>query len=262
MIISIVERRREDRANGVAHARIIWFSRYMQSKDIENALARVADPKRAKLSQRYFKTGPGEYAEGDIFLGVPVPAQRAVAKQFYALSFDELDKLLVSPIHEHRFTALVILVRQFARANEQMQKRIFEFYLAHSKYINNWDLVDVSAPKIVGEYLWRTGEQKTLLAELGASRELWRRRIAVLATSAFIMREDFVPTLTVAKQLLSDEHDLIHKAVGWMLREVGKRDRQTLLDFLDRYYKQMPRTALRYAIERLDRGQRTTYLQR
>ena len=220
----------------------------------------LADPKRARASQRFFKTGPGEYAEGDRFLGITVPAQRKVAHAYIALKLPAVGKLLRSPIHEHRFVALEILVAKYERGDLREKGRVFNFYLRHKAYVNNWDLVDTSAEYIPGDYLF--GKKKEVLFTLARSKNIWQRRMAIVATFCFIKKGRFGETLKISKILLADEHDLIHKAVGWMLREVGKRSLETELQFLDVYYRRMPRTMLRYAIERFPEKKRKHYLER
>jgi len=231
----------------------------MSANKVKQELGQAANKEKAVILTRFFKTGPGQYGAGDKFLGVTVPVQRAVVKKFVNLPLPEIEKLLVSPYHEHRLTAVLILVEQYAKAGDKERAAIVKFYLAHAKSVNNWDLVDLSAPKIVGEWLVERPDEK-LLARLVAAENLWERRIAVLATFAFIKRGKFTPTLSLAKKLLADQHDLMHKAVGWMLREVGKRDVKVLRDFLDHYAKRMPRTMLRYAIEKFGPEERAKYL--
>ncbi len=223
-------------------------------------LRALGDPADAQFLQRFFKTGPGEYGFGDIFLGIRVPQTRRLARRYADLSLSEIRKLLRSKEHEARLLALIILTLQYPRADTDQQQKIFDLYLAHTKYINNWDLVDVSAPLIVGAHL--RGEDTSLLDELAASELLWERRISVIATQYFIRKGDFRATLRIARKLLRDEHDLIHKAVGWMLREVGKKDRSVLVEFLDKHHRTMPRTMLRYAIEKFDASVRSGYLAR
>ncbi len=232
------------------------FSTAMQ---VRTELLRLADPVRAKNSARFFKTGPGEYGEGDKFIGVVVPLQRKIAQQSLGLPLSEVEQLLSNPVHEERLTAMLILVYQFSRADEHRQREIYDFYLAHSQYINNWDLVDSSAPYIAGRYL--INNDRTTLYQLARSTSLWERRIAILATAWFIRAGESKDTFAIAEILLTDKHDLIHKAVGWMLREVGKNCGQaTEEEFLQRHYKRMPRTMLRYAIERFDEPLRQQYL--
>jgi 3-methyladenine DNA glycosylase AlkD len=223
-------------------------------------LRALGNPEDARFLQRFFKTGPGEYGEGDVFLGVRVPATRKVAARYRDLPLGEVRKLLRAREHEARLLAVIILTLQYARAHADARQEIFDLYLANTKYVNNWDIVDVSAPQIVGAHLH--GGDVALLDELARSASVWERRIATLATAHFIKQGEFGPTLKMARRLLSDDHDLIHKAVGWMLREVGKRDVDVLRDFLDRHHRRMPRTMLRYAIERLPQPERAHYLAR
>jgi 3-methyladenine DNA glycosylase AlkD len=231
----------------------------MTATDVQRALSAQANPARAALSQRYFKTGPGEYGAGDVFLGLTVPQQRRVARQFADLPASHIQRLLRSPIHEERLVALFILVRRFERGDRATRERSVRLYRDNFRHINNWDLVDVSAPRLLGA--WLSDRKRALLYRLARSKNLWERRIALLATLDFIRQGAFEDTLTIAAQLLEDREDLIHKAAGWMLREVGKRDLASLAGFLDRYHARMPRTMLRYAIERLPKAQRQHYLQ-
>lgn len=224
--------------------------------NVKKALEEYANPEKAKLLQRFFKTGKGEYGEGDVFLGIMVPEQRKVAKEYSNIGLNEVQELLQSKIHEHRLTALFILVIKY---NKTKSKQIVDFYLENLHSINNWDLVDLSAPKILGDYL--IDKDRAILFELSCSRNLWEKRIAILATAAFIRNNDFEGTLKISEILLNDSHDLIHKAVGWMLREIGKRDQKVEEEFLRKHYKKMPRTMLRYAIERFDKDKRKYYLQ-
>ena len=225
----------------------------------QQQLKKLANPQKAIGVARFFKTGKGEYGEGDIFLGITVPQIRIVAKQCKDLSLKEIQKLLQSKIHEERLLGLIILVNQFKKADEDKQKQIFDLYLSNTKYINNWDLVDVSAEYIVGGYL--IDRSKTILKTLAQSKLLWERRIAIIATFQFIKQKQHEHTFIIAKILLRDDHDLIHKAVGWMLREVGKRISETIEEtFLQQHYQQMPRTMLRYAIERFEEKKRKKYL--
>lgn len=240
----------------------------MSAHDVVTALKAVASPTKAKASAWFFKTGPGQYGEGDRFIGVTVPEQRTVAKQFRDLPLAEIERLLESPIHEHRLTALLILVGQYQRADAKAKKRVLDFYLDHLDRVNNWDLVDSSAGYIVGNYYLgrravygpnsRCGS--AVLQRLSRSKNLWRRRVAIIATQAFISAGQFNDTLTLAEQLLNDRHDLMHKATGWMLREVGNRDPKVLKAFLDEHASTMPRTMLRYAIEKFDPVTRKHYL--
>ncbi len=223
-----------------------------------SAIRKLANPTKAQFLQRFFKTGPGEYAEGDVFAGLTVPQTRQIALQYAYLSFDDTKRLLKSEIHEARLLALLIWVRQFRKGDERLQQRIHLAYLKHAKYVNNWDLVDLSAEVLVGEFL--LDRPRSLVRRLATSKLLWHRRIAVLATFAFIKAGRFADTLALARMLLHDKQDLIHKAVGWMLREVGKRDPQRLEHFLKPVYLRMPRTMLRYAIEKFPESRRRKYL--
>lgn len=228
--------------------------------NLKSDLQAIADPEKAKILSRFFKTGKGQYGEGDIFLGVMVPGQRSIAKKYAALPLKDIRRLLFSGMHEHRLVALLILVDKYKKADETGREKIFDFYLKHTKHIDNWDLVDLSAPNIPGEYL--LDKDRTVLYRLARSKNLWERRISVLATFAFIKKNDFADTLEISKLLLNDDHDLIHKAVGWMLREVGKRDVKAEEDFLKKHYRLMPRTMLRYAIERFDETKKRFFLNR
>ncbi|MCE5269300.1 MAG: DNA alkylation repair protein [Planctomycetaceae bacterium] len=231
----------------------------MTASDLQVRLRALGNPKDAAFLSRFFKTGPGDYGEGDLFIGVRVPVTRRVAAEFKTLPLDEVQRLLHSEIHEERLASLLILAMQ-VKANEKIRKRIYDLYIANTRYVNNWDLVDLSAPSLVGEYL--ATRSRRPLYRLARSRWLWDRRISILATLHFIRLGDFTDTLAIAELLLGDHEDLIHKAVGWMLREVGKRNATILEDFLDRHSKVMPRTMLRYAIERLPEAQRRRYLAR
>jgi hypothetical protein len=226
----------------------------MSLDNLRRELRRLANPDRAAVAQRFFKTGPNEYGAGDQFIGLTVPQIRSFVKQYRWLPFRETCRLLCSPIHEERLLALLLLVEAYRRGDECERRRIHAAYLANTRYINNWDLVDSSAEHIVG------AQGRSRLMELAQSKCLWERRIAVLATFHFIKRGKFLPTLRVARHLLRDREDLIHKAVGWMLREVGKRDLPVLEGFLGKHYRRMPRTMLRYAVERLPENRRQQYL--
>jgi 3-methyladenine DNA glycosylase AlkD len=210
----------------------------------------------------FFKTGPGEYAEHDKFLGVSVPVVRAVSKQFALLSLDEITALLSSPYNEERLLALFIIVLQYQKVDKQQQKLLYDYYVQHLQYVNNWNLVDQSAHMIMGAYLFEHDQNKEILARYAQSNNLWERRIAIIATWYFIKKLDFGWTFKIAKLLLHDKHDLIHKAVGWMLREVGNKDITQLKLFLDEHAAIMPRTMLRYAIEKLPQDERLSYLKK
>jgi len=229
--------------------------------NLRSDLKKFADPQKAEFYLRFFRTGPGQYGEGDKFIGVTVPNNRAVAKKYQDLGFYDLEKLIKSPIHEERLCALLILVEQFKNGDIKTREKIYKFYLANTKYINNWDLVDLSADQIIGGYL--QNKPKAALAKLARSENLWEKRIAIVATFHFNKKGEPKHTLEIAKILMRDNHDLIHKSVGWMLREVGKRcDEKVLTDFLDNYANIMPRTMLRYAIERFPKTQRQKYLRK
>lgn len=225
---------------------------------VKKALVEFAHKEKAAFFPSFFKTGKGQYGEGDRFIGITVPDQRKVAKAFLALPLVEIETLLNSNIHEHRLTALIILTYQYEKADPKTKDQIFKFYVTHTDRINNWDLVDCSCRDIVGEHL-QTKNRK-LLYTLARSKSLWERRIATVSTWAYIRKGDLKDTFAIAELLLSDTHDLIHKAVGWMLREAGKRDEQALHVFLKKHIKQMPRTTLRYAIERFPEDVRKAYL--
>jgi 3-methyladenine DNA glycosylase AlkD len=222
------------------------------------ALQRAADAKDAAFLQRYFKTGPGEYGEGDVFLGVRVPAVRKLGREFRGASRREVLGLLKCKYHEARLLGLVILAEQHERADEAGRRGILDVYLQHTRFINNWDLVDLSAPNIVGPHV--DPADLHMLEMLAGSPLIWERRIAMLATHHWIRQGELRPVYAVAEMLLEDEHDLMHKAVGWMLREAGKRDEKKMLAFLKKHYKRLPRTALRYAIERCAKGRRDRML--
>ncbi len=220
-------------------------------KDLEQALAKYASSEKAAFFPRFFKTGKGQYGEGDVFIGVTVPNQRLVAKKFKSLSWEDIESLLNSTIHEHRLTALLILVSQYETGSLSIKKWCVEFYLNHLDRVNNWDLVDCSAHKILGDFL--VDKDRAILYELARSGDLWRQRVAIVATWAFIRKKQFQETMEIAQIFLTHKHDLIHKAAGWMLREVGKQDEKVLINFLIRFGSRMPRTMWRYAIEKLDK---------
>ena len=231
-------------------------------EQLQKELRQNADKSQAAILQRFFKTGPGQYGAGDVFLGLRVPLQRQIAARYTDLSYPELEALLADIIHEFRLVALLILVQKYQKtATLKERKLVVDFYLSHSKCINNWDLVDLSAPKILGDYLVQGKRGSALLLKMATSDNLWEKRIAMVSTYAFILDGDYNVTFSVAKKLLKDKHDLIHKAVGWMLREAGKRvSEKALLKFLDDNINHLPRTTLRYAIERLTTAQRQGYL--
>ncbi|MFH1174388.1 MAG: DNA alkylation repair protein [archaeon] len=222
-------------------------------------LRKHASKEKAKLLSGFFKTGKGEYGEGDVFLGVMVPQSREVAKKHANLSLNEIKKLLHDKIHEVRLVGVLILVHKFAHADEKERKRFFDFYVHNSQKINNWDLVDLSAHRIIGAYL--LDKDRALLYQLAQSESLWQRRISIISTFAFINKNDYTDALALAEKLMHDKHDLIHKAVGWVLREIGKKDEPTLRRFLDKHAMHMPRTMLRYSLEKLDQKTKERYMQ-
>jgi len=235
--------------------------------ELKKELEQLANPEKAKLLQGFFKTGKGEYGEGDVFLGIVVPIQRELVKKYWnLLSLKDIQKMLDSKIHEYRLVGLLILVKKFEKNKEdkEQQKEIYEFYLENAERgnINNWDLVDLSAPRVVGNYLYHNPQEKLILYDFAKSQDLWRKRIAILACFWFIREKDFKDAIKISEILLSDLHDLIHKAVGWMLREIGKKNEKILVGFLDKYCKQMPRTMLRYSIEKFSEEKRKYYLNR
>jgi len=230
----------------------------MTASVIQQKLRKLANKEKSKILQGFFKTGPGQYGEGDVFLGITVPKLRKLAKECQETSVADAITLLQSEVHEQRLLALFLLVHAYGQGDEAVKKLIYGSYLKNTRYINNWDLVDLSAPNIVGEYL--ADKSRRPLYTLARSRELWKKRIAILATFRFIKQDDFADTLAIAGMLIKDDHDLIHKAVGWMLREVGKRDMRTEEEFLKKHCLAMPRTMLRYAIERFPEVKRQRYL--
>ncbi len=230
----------------------------MSLKEIRTKLRKLGSKEKAKVLQGFFKTGPGEYGEGDIFLGIKVPEIRKLVREYQEISLKEIKQLLKSPFHEERLLGLLILVRVYSKGNQSEKKGIYELYLKSTRYINNWDLVDLTAHHIVGDFLMNRSRRP--LYNLAKSADLWERRISILSTFHFIKQNEFSDTLKIAEKLLSDEEDLIHKAVGWMLREVGKRHLPSEEKFLKKHYKTMPRTMLRYAIERFPEAKRQRYL--
>jgi 3-methyladenine DNA glycosylase AlkD len=231
-------------------------------KAIITELKKVADAKKAIVLSRYFKTGKGEYGEGDIFLGITVPKQRMVANKYYQqVGLADIVALLESSVHEHRFTALEMLVIKYEKAvDEKTKKEIFNFYIKNRGGINNWDLVDTSAPYIVGDYL--AYRPRNLLYRLAKSKKIWDRRIAVVSNYLFIKNGDFTDICALSEMLMNDPHPLIHKVCGWMLREVGKKNELVLLEFLNKHYQSMPRVMLSYAIEKLPKKLKMLYTQR
>ncbi len=230
----------------------------MKYEDVIKDLNKLKNSEKEKVFLNFFKTGKGQYGEGDKFLGISVPEQRKFAVKHKNLPLAEVQKLLNSKIHEHRFTALEILVMQYDASDPKSKEKIIKFYLKNTKNINNWDLVDTSAPYILGDHL--LDKDRSVLYRLAKSKSLWERRISIVSTFAFIKEKDLKDTVKISEILLSDSHDLIQKAVGWMLREAGKKDLKTLLSFLDKHYKKMPRTMLRYSLEKLNQKQKKFYM--
>ena len=230
-------------------------------KEIKESLAVLSIPEKAAFFPKFFKTGKGEYGEGDLFLGVKVPDQRAVAKEYYAkISLEELSELLSSPYHEHRLTALIMLISKFEKTKDlSVKEEIINFYLKHLDFINNWDLVDTTCYKILGRYAFEN-QKENLLRELADSDQMWHKRIAVVGTMHYIKKGSFELTKEFVTQNLYHPNDLMHKANGWLLREMGNKNEAELISYLNQYYKEMPRTCLRYAIEKLDEELRQDYL--
>lgn len=227
-------------------------------QELIKKLQEARNPQQAVILQRFFKTGVGEYGEGDKFLGIKVPIQKEIAKKYSGLNIAGIQKLLDSKIHEYRLVGLLILVNKFKHSDENGKGDIFNFYLKNTKNINNWDLVDLTSHKIVGEFL--KDKKRDKLYELAESKDLWEKRISIISCFVYIKDHDFKDALRISEILLNDKHDLIHKAVGWMLREIGKKDQQVLEDFLKKHYKNMPRTMLRYSIEKFSEEKRKFYL--
>ncbi|HZX20594.1 MAG TPA: DNA alkylation repair protein [archaeon] len=225
---------------------------------IQSELKEFATWEKVEVYKRFFKTGKGEYGFGDVFLGVTVPETRAVAKKFVDIPLAEVTKSLQSKFHEERMAALFVLVYKFQKAEVKERKKIYDFYISNIRYTNNWDLVDCVADKIAGPYL--INRDKKILYKFAISENLWKRRVAIITTFHFIKNNSFEDTLKISEILLNDTHDLIHKAVGWMLREIGKRDKKVLIKFLEKNSKKMPRTMLRYAIEKFSKKERKKFL--
>ena len=230
----------------------------MSLATLKREIRRNADPSQAKNLMRFFKTGPGEYGEGDRFLGITVPVQRGIVRRHRECTAGDAAKLLASKIHEERLIALMLLVERYRHGDDAEQDSVIRIYLSNTAHVNNWDLVDLSAPGLLGAHL--SDRDRKPLYRLARSASLWERRIAIISTLAFIRNGDLGTTFDIAEMLLADEHDLIHKAVGWMLREAGKRDRRAEIRFLDRHAAKMPRTMLRYAIEKFPEKLRLAYL--
>jgi len=232
----------------------------MTAQHIFNELQSVADEDKARELQRFFKTGTGQYGEGDVFLGIVVPVTRSIANTNRHTPLSELDLLIKSKYHEARLCAILIVTERCKKTTGKERDELYQFYLKHTDYVNNWDLVDLSCPAVVGEYLF--DKERTILYEMAEKQHLWEQRIAIVSTHAFIKRNDFGDTFALSEKLINHPHDLIHKATGWMLREVGKRDREVLTDFLENYATRLPRTALRYAIEHYPEPERHYFLKK
>lgn len=234
----------------------------MKIQTIQSQLESLSNAEKKAYFPTFFKTGKGQYGEGDLFIGIIVPDIRKVAKANKDITPEEIELLLNNSFHECRMCALMILVEQFKkRKKENERKSIFDFYLSHTSRINNWDLVDLSAKDIVGEYL-ADKQDRTVLYELAESSLLWDQRIAVIATFAFIKRHDFTDIIKLSEKLLYHKHDLMHKAIGWMLRETGKKNKSVLIGFLDKHHQSMPRTMLRYSIEKLSAEEKSYYMRK
>lgn len=232
----------------------------MTAQKIQSRLSKLASPNKAKILSRFFKTGPGEYGEGDKFRGIMVPQLRSTAQIFSEVSLIEALKLLKSPYNEDRCTALFILTKQFQSGDEPTREKIFKYYLSHIRHINNWNLVDLSAYKIVGAHLFE--KERLILYKLANSKNLWERRVAIVSTFYFIQNKQLKDTFQLSRMLLDDQEDLMHKACGWMLREAGKRDKKALVNFLKEHQNRMPRTMLRYAIEKFPQSERQKWLKK
>ena len=231
-------------------------------KNLKQDLRKAADPDKKNILQNFFKTGPGQYGQGDIFLGVMVPKTRTIAKKYKDMAISQVKILLNSKIHEERLAAILILVHNYAMGSEDTKQKIVSVYLDNSRKINNWDLVDLSAHKILGNYMLHDKKKRDILYSFAKSENLWERRISIISTMAFIKNNDFDDALRISKILLNDEHDLIHKAVGWVLREIGKKNIASEEKFLKKHYTKMPRTMLRYAIEKFPEKKRLNYLRK
>jgi len=234
----------------------------MKALDIVEELLRLQNKEKAAHDQLFFKTGKGQYGEGDRFVGVTVPQSRKLAKNYYGLPMEELRILLKNPIHEARFIALILLTYRYKKEKGAQRKELVDFYLLHTAYMNNWDLVDVFAPHILGHYLYENPSERNVLYRLAQSESLWEQRISIIATLGLVRKGEIADALKLSELHLFHPHDLMHKAVGWTLREIGKRDRLALCNFLDVYAAEMPRTALRYAIEHFSEPERKAYLMR
>jgi 3-methyladenine DNA glycosylase AlkD len=238
----------------------LYTATAMTSYDLKKSLHLASNKEKAAFFPSFFKTGKGQYGEGDVFIGVTVPQQRIIAKKFCGLPLKEIEKLLNDPIHEMRLTGLLILVDRYQKGNNEVKQETVDFYLSHLKGVNNWDLVDSSAAQILGAHLL-SQKDTSILNDFAESKDLWKQRIAMVSTYAFIKAGKYTETVRIAEILLHHQHDLIHKAVGWMLREMGKKDRTILETFLQKHAHHMPRTMLRYAIEKFSPSERKKFLQ-
>ncbi len=233
----------------------------MDVKKIKKEIDSFYDPQKSLNFQRFFKTGKGEYGEGDVFLGLSVPLQRSIAKKYFKeINIKDLDTLIKSKIHEHRQVALFLMVYRYEIEDKKGRNEIYNYYVKNIDRVNNWDLVDSSAPNIIGQYLYENPSKREVLYKWVKSEKLFVRRISIISTFYFIKKNYFLDSLKISKLLLKDKEDLIHKAVGWMLREIGKRDLKEETNFLDKYFKEMPRTMLRYSIEKFEEKERLKYL--
>lgn len=230
----------------------------MTAQELKKEMNKLADPERAKNSAWFFKTYDGGYAAGDQFIGLRVPVTRQICKKYRDLSLNGIEKLLDSPIHEHRLAAVIIMVEQAKRADEGHKKELYDLYLRRHDRINNWDIVDTGSHAVIGEYL--LDRPRDILYDLAQSRDIWERRTAIVSTAAFIRRGELSDTFAISEELLNDKHDLIHKATGWMLREAGKKDEAALKNFLDKHAHEMPRTMLRYSLEKFSPDERAHYM--
>lgn len=232
-------------------------------KNLIKDLKKASDKQQAEILKKFFKTGKGQYGEGDTFLGVRVPVQRKICKKYNNLTLNDIQNLLNSRIHEHRLCGLIVLIEKFKKSKEKEKKKLVKFYLKNTKKINNWDLVDLSAPVILGDYLLNKKKEKKILYKLAKSKNLWEKRISIVSTYTFIKNNHLKDPIKISEILIKDEnskHDLIHKAVGWMLREIGKKNRKILEDFIQKNYKNIPRVTLRYSIEKFPENKRKKYL--
>ncbi len=230
--------------------------------ELRKEMEECSNEEKAKLYQRFFKTGPGQYGEGDVFMGLTMPETRAISSKYTEMPIEEVQELLNSEIHEHRMSALLIVIQKYRKANKEEKRKLYEFYLKNMSRINNWDLIDVTASHVVGDFLFNNKEEKEMLYKLAKSNDLWEKRISVISTFRFIKENEFEDSINISEILLNDKHDLIHKAVGWMLREIGKKDQEIEEEFLRKYHKTMPRTMLRYSLEKFTKDKKDFYMGR